>query len=142
MPSYSNCSFSLPNQADQFLHLFLVRRERAKAFIYVIIQWPFSLVVMFCGVALKIILWVGNTVFQMEVLTRCGVDSHNKLAEHRRQLMELALDERIDKMSHHRRLASSASWPIEDLADLNFKAFLLLTISVAVVMTMSLLIGC
>ena len=35
--------------------------------------------------------------------------------------MELALDERINKMSHHRRLANGVSWPIEDLADLNFK---------------------
>ena len=39
--------------ADQFLHLYIVRREKHKSLIYMLIQWPFSFTVFLTGVSLQ-----------------------------------------------------------------------------------------
>jgi hypothetical protein len=132
--------------ADQFLHLFIVRREKIKSVSYMLIQYPFSVVVFLTGVALKIIMFTKKSVFQKQLATGCNVGDHETLSAHRRLLFfdimrtQAVEAEGDEEAQHHRRLAGA--WAIDDLNDLHFKAFLLLCISVSLVMTTSLLIGC
>jgi hypothetical protein len=49
--------------ADQFLHLFIMRKEKWKAFFYCMCQWPFSMFVFFIGVALKTINYIMVSFF-------------------------------------------------------------------------------
>jgi hypothetical protein len=60
--------------ADQFLHLFIMRKEKWKAFFYCMCQWPFSMFVFFIGVALKTINYIMVSLyifFFVPVLSYC-----------------------------------------------------------------------
>ena len=50
--------------ADQFLKLFILRKEKWKAFFYCLGHWPFSMFVFFLGVSLKTINYI-EVVFDL-----------------------------------------------------------------------------
>jgi hypothetical protein len=69
--------------ADKFLHLFLLRKEKGYACAYCVGQCVFSLFVFLVGVALKSIVYVNNATHDLEVASGC---SHVAESLRRRQL--------------------------------------------------------
>jgi len=144
--------------ADKFLHLFLLRKEKWYAFSYCIGQCVFSLFVFLVGVALKSIVYVNNATHDLEVASGC---SHKAESLRRRALWTDggALDQVAaglgDQFKEHFNLFGAladqpdlaggsslsewvgsgegarrrlASWTLDDYDDLLLKCFLLLAL--------------
>lgn len=125
--------------ADKFLHLFILRKEKRKAFAYCVAQCPFSLFVFFIGVALKSINYIELGMHDLEVSSGCG----HQQDEHIRRLAQQewgaggALDQLASKLgaegfsawhagSEHGMRRRLASWTVDDLDELNRSCFQLL----------------
>jgi len=148
--------------ADKFLHLFLLRGEKFKAFLYCVCHCPFSLYVFFIGVALKTINYIELTMHDIEVSSGCGHESEEHL---RRQLLEWGeggtLDTLAAKLTPQQFgewLAGSAasagtrgggglgrllagSFTIDDYEELNRKSFNLLCFGTVAVQCCSVLVA-
>jgi hypothetical protein len=149
--------------ADQFLHIFMVRNEKWKAFLLMNFQLLFSFSVFLVGVSLKTIIYVSNMLYYFEIDSGCGVSHHHE-APHR-LLSTSSNNNHYDggRAGHLRGAAGSAPPPektavlessrrlattsntnnisIYDLDDKLFKSFLMLTISASMVMMFSIFIG-
>jgi hypothetical protein len=129
--------------ADKFLHLFILRKEKWKAFWYCILQCPFSMFVFFLGVALKSINYVEHIMHDLEKASGC-----KHATEHVRRLEVETLHDSLaetlgdsfgdhfgmlgahDGSAHGRRLASMT---LQEYDDLTFRCFNLLCYGAAVV---------
>jgi hypothetical protein len=150
--------------ADKFLHLFILRKEKWKAFFYCMGQWPFSMFVFFLGVALKTINYIELGIHDLEVASGCGHIQHETLRRERRKLWEEggALDQLKEKLGdsyesivgnalgdglfmvdgsgldHGRRLAA---WTLDEYDELLHKCFIMLCFGVAMVQICSVLVA-
>jgi len=153
--------------ADKFLHLFILRKEKLKAFCYCFCHWPFSMFVFFLGVALKTINYIELGIHDLEVSSGCGHLQFETLRRERRKLWEEggALDQLKDKLgdsyeslvgnalgdglslvdgsglfteNHGRRLAA---WTLDEYDDLIQKCFIMLCFGVALVQICSVLVA-
>ena len=118
--------------ADQFLHLYVVRGAKKTAFAFMTFQCFFSFFVFLCGAALKTIIFISESVYLLHEATGCGDPDHSD--DYSRRLLATG-EARVS-----RRLGSEA-WSIQDLDLLLFRSFVLLTVSIAATMTSSILIG-
>lgn len=125
--------------ADKFLHLFILRHEKWKAFAYMCGQWPFSMGVFFIGVALKTLNYIEIAIHGYEVASGC---SHT--SEHLRRRLGEDLDHPLMSSvadgPHGRRLAASGpSFTLDQYDDLLFKSFVLLCFASVAVQVCSVL---
>mmetsp|Transcript_50693 Transcript_50693/g.64944 ORF Transcript_50693/g.64944 Transcript_50693/m.64944 type:complete len:1082 (-) Transcript_50693:161-3406(-) len=62
--------------ADQFLELFMIRKEKKKAFFYSVVHWPFSMLVFFVGVALKTLNYIELGIHDLKTTSDCTDNVH------------------------------------------------------------------
>jgi hypothetical protein len=151
--------------ADKFLHLFILRKEKVKAFIYCLSHWPFSMAVFFIGVALKTINYIELGIHDLEVASGCGHIQLEAIRRSRHLLWtpggaldklkeqlgdayestvgnalgnDLALLDGNNGLAHGRRLAG---WSLDEYDELIYRCFLMLCFGVAAVQFSSVLVA-
>jgi hypothetical protein len=131
--------------ADQFLHLFMVRKEKYKAFALMNFQLPFSLSIFLGGVGLKNILYVSNSVYELDTISHCS--GFRRLSSTLMDNLSGGVAEEAEgggvmAEEARRRLAGSGvSFTIEELDDLLINNFKLLTCSITCAMLSTIIIG-
>ena len=135
--------------ADKFLHLFILRNEKWKAFWYILLQWPFSMFVFFVGVALKSINYIEHVAHDLELASGCkhSVEHIRRLDAHMDGLSEklgggfgdhFGMLGQHDGSAHGRRLASMT---LDEYDELIVKCFNLLCYSALVVQACSIAVA-
>jgi hypothetical protein len=129
--------------AKEFLHLYCVRGEKLKAFVFMNFQLFLSFMVFLSGVSLKTVIFVAEAHYELEAESGCSSQSRHLAGvitgwhstPRAATFVENALEQRQLQVGYE------AAWTIEALDALLYKSFMMLTITCSGTMASSMLIG-
>lgn len=129
--------------AKEFLHLYCVRGEKLKAFVFMNFQLFFSFLVFLSGVSLKTVIFVAEAHYELEAESGCSSHSRRLTGVITGWQSTPRAATWVGNAMERRQLqvGYNAAWTIEALDALLYKSFMLLTITCSGTMASSMLIG-